>query len=83
MKDIVEANKHIPTEEIKRDIADTLAEIRQMEKEAEHLEATPMGMRETRWNQMRAKSRRSGIQERKEFVERLEVILKSREVEHH
>lgn len=47
---IAERNKHIPAEEIKQDILDTQAEIVQMEKEAEHLEATPMGMREARWS---------------------------------
>lgn len=61
-----------------QDIADTETEIVQMESEAEHLAATPMGMRETRWNHMRAGARRSGIEDRKKFIEKLKAILEYR-----
>lgn len=75
---IAERNKNIPTAEIKQDIIDTETEIAQMEREAEHLEATPMGMRETRWNHIRASGRRFGIEERKRFIEKLQAILEIR-----
>ena len=74
-KKIIEQNKHIPTEEIKRDILETQAEIIQMKKEKEHLIATPMRMKETRWNHMRAEVRDSGIENRKKFIKKLEAIL--------
>lgn len=77
-KELAEKNKHIPTAEIKQDILDTQNEIIQMEKEAEHLEATPMGMRETRWDHIRTSGRRSGIKERKAFIKKLERILEIR-----
>lgn len=76
---LAEQNKHISTAEIRQDISDTLVEIAQMEREAEHLEATPMGMRDARWNHIRASGRHSGIEERRRFVERLEAILEVRE----
>ena len=78
---MAERNKLIPTAEIKQDILDTQNEIIQMEKEAEHLETTPMGMQETRWNHMRASARRTGIEERKAFIKKLEAILEVRKVE--
>lgn len=78
MKKENQKTKHIPTAEIKQDILDTQAEIEQMEREARHLEATPFGMQETRWNHMRAEGRRAGIKERKEFIEKLEAILEIR-----
>ena len=78
IKEIAERNKHIPTAEIKQDILDTQNEINQMEIEADHLEATPMGMQETRWNHMRAEGRWAGIKERKEFIKKLEMILEFR-----
>jgi len=76
--ELAKNNKHIPTKEIKQDILDTQQEIDQMGKEAEHLEAAPMGMRETRLNHMRGGARRSGIEERKIFIEKLEAILEIR-----
>ena len=76
---IVERSKHIPTDEIKQDILDTQNEITQMEKEAEFLASTPMGMQETRWNHMRADARISGIEDRKKFIEKLQAILDFRE----
>ena len=74
-EEIAERNKHIPTEEIKQDILDTQIEIEQMEQEAKYLEATPMGMQETRWNHIRAQGRRAGIERRKQFIKKLEAIL--------
>ena len=75
IEEIAERDKYIPTEEIKQDILDTQIEIEQMEREAKHLEATPMGMQETRWNHIRAQSRRAGIERRKQFIKKLEAIL--------
>src|SRR3990167_2785567 len=66
-----EANAHIPTSEIEQDIRDTEREIAQMEEEAKHLEATPLSMTSARVDHMRASSRWSGIEQRKEFVEKL------------
>ena len=75
IEEIAERNELIPTDEIKQDILDTQNEIFQMEREAKHLEATPMGMAETRWNHIRAEGRRSGIEERRRFIKKLEAIL--------
>ena len=76
---IAESNAHIPTEEILKDIADTEAEIVQMEREAEHYSKTPIGAPTTRLDHMRAAARKSGIEERKEFIKKLRSILKYRE----
>jgi hypothetical protein len=75
---IIADNAHIPTSEIEQDIRDTEEEITTMEKEAEHLEQTPLSMRDARWDHMRASARRTGITERKEFIEKLKVILEAR-----
>lgn len=78
---IAEKNAHIPTSEIEQDILDTELEIAQMEQEAEHLSQTPDSMREARWNHMRASARRTGIQERREFIAKLKQILAERAAE--
>jgi hypothetical protein len=66
-------NDHVPTEEVKKDIADTEAEISQMKREIEGF--TLLG---DRWSLMRADARRTGIKEREEFVTRLNKILAER-----
>ncbi len=78
IKKMINDNKHISIAEIKQDILETEMEIDRMEREATHLAATPMGMRETRWNHMRADARISGIKDRKKFIKKLEIILEAR-----
>ena len=75
---MAENNKHIPTSEIEKDIIDTQREISQMEIKAEHLKATPIGMRGARWDHMRADVLISGIERRKEFIKKLKAILEFR-----
>ena len=79
IKEIAERNAHIPTEEILKDIADTEAEIAQMEQEAEHYSKTPLSAPTARLNHMRSDARRTGIKERKEFIEKLRAILDYRQ----
>lgn len=78
LQKLVNANKHIPTVEIKQDILETQIEIEQMEKEVKHLAETPMEIKEARWNHIRADARKFSIKERKEFIEKLEAILDAR-----
>ena len=66
-------NDHISTEEIEQDIADTWAEINTMEREEKGFRIVG-----DRWSVMRADGRLTGIAERKEFIEKLENILKER-----
>ena len=75
-------NSHIPTSEVEQDIADTEAEIATMEREVEHLEKTPLSMRESKWDHMRASARRIGIEERKKFIEKLKKLLQLRQQKH-
>lgn len=77
----LEANAHISTDEVLRDIADTETEIVQMEREAEHLEKTPLSMRTARLDHLRADARRDGITRRKEFIAKLNRLLDLRGVE--
>lgn len=64
---------HISTAEIQQDIADTLAEIKAMEREEQGLRLIG-----DRMSVFRADARRSGIQERIAFIKKLEAILISR-----
>jgi hypothetical protein len=66
---------HIPTEEIKRDIADTEAEIVTMEREMEGLRLI-----RDRLSHFKADARRDGIQRRQEFISKLKAILTERGV---
>lgn len=66
---------HIPTEEIKKDIADTWAEIRTMEREEAGYRLVG-----DRMSVFRADARRDGVKERQVFIEKLEAILKKRGV---
>ena len=75
---LAEKNKDIPTKVIEQDIADTQAEIAQMEEEAKYLSATPLSMPTERWDHIRADARETGIKERKVFIEQLEAILEVR-----
>ena len=71
---LAEENKHISTEEMKQDIADTQTEIIVMEREIKGFRLIG-----DRWSMMRADSRESGIGKRKEFIEKLEAILEVRQ----
>ena len=79
-KTIADKNKDILTAEIEQDIKDTQAEIVQMESEAKHFEQTPMFSRDARFNDMKARERRSGIEKRKNFIKKLECILEVRKI---
>lgn len=70
------ANKHIPEEEIKRDIADTEAEILQMKREIEGLRLIG-----DRMSNFRADGKVSGIGERQIFIAKLRAILELRQQE--
>lgn len=63
----------IPTEEIRKDIADTEAEIVTMARELEGFRL--LG---DRWSMMRADYRETGIRQRREFVKKLNAILAER-----
>ncbi len=72
---VLERNKHILSETVRQDIADTQAEINQMEKEIKAFRI--LG---DRWSVMRADVREeTRIPERKEFIKKLEYLLALRE----
>ena len=75
---LAKENRHIPTSEIEQDIQDTKMEIKQLTEEADHLEKTPLSMREAKLDHMRASAKRSNIKERQDFIEKLEAILEVR-----
>jgi len=66
-------NEHIPTSEIKQDILDTENEIIRMTREKQAFEL--LG---DRISFMKAHARQTGIKDRKEFILRLQEILKLR-----
>ena len=66
-------NEHIPTSEIKQDILDTEREILQMMREI-----TGFKLIGDRLSIMKAHARQTGIKDRKEFIFRLQEILKLR-----
>lgn len=63
----------IPSDEIRQDIADTIREIEQMEREEKGFRLIG-----DRMSIFKADARRDGIAERKAFVEKLEGILRQR-----
>lgn len=71
-------NEQIPTEEIQNDILATEQEISVLEDEIVHLEATPHTSSALKINFFRASAKRSGIKERKLFIEKLKAILEYR-----
>ena len=73
---LAENNKHIPTEEIEQDILDTQNEIITMKREIKGYRLIG-----DRMSIFRANARESGIRERKEFIEKLEMILAERAIE--
>ncbi len=68
----------IPNTEIEQDIAETEAEIATMKREADFFESTPASAQDYRWNHMRAQARRTGIVQRREFIAKLQDILRYR-----
>jgi hypothetical protein len=72
---IAKNNEHIPTAEILRDRADTLAEIENMQREIKGLRLIG-----DRMSNFKADNREIGIKERREFVRKLGLILKVRGV---
>jgi hypothetical protein len=70
---IAENNKHIPSNEIEQDIRETEAEILIMEKELKGYRAIG-----DRMSHFRANARENGIEDRKEFIEKLKAILEIR-----
>jgi len=71
--ELIEKNKHISTAEIRKDIADTQAEIVVKKREIKGFRL--LG---DRWSMMRADSRESGIKKRENFVKKLKIILEAR-----
>ncbi len=74
----LEKNKHISTVQALEDIGETEREIREMTAEAEHLEATPTTNQNYKLNNYRASARRTGIEDRKKFVENLRELIHAR-----
>lgn len=76
IKEIAAKAAHIPTSEVEKDIADTEAEIFQMERELPgHKILAEAG---DRLADMRYRANRDGIEERKRFVVKLKLILEHR-----
>jgi len=67
------AHAHIPTSEIRQDILDTEREILQMMREI-----TGFELLRDRISLMKAHARQAGIKDRKEFILKLQEILKLR-----
>lgn len=70
---IAKNNKHIPTEEIKQDIADTEAEIL-----IEKREIKALRLLGDRMSILKANSKKSSINERRDFIKNLKIILEVR-----
>jgi D-mannonate dehydratase len=74
-EEILKTNAHIPDSEVWQDIADTEREIEQMTLEAEHLEKTPPTMHDAKMAYIYASARRSGIEGRKQLIEKLRKLM--------
>ena len=72
-KAMAEKNKHIPTQTIRTDIQDTEREIEDLEREVKGLRII-----DDRLSNYRADAKESFIKERKDFIERLWIILEVR-----
>ena len=70
----LERNKHISDEEVRQDIADTEAEIKEYERKIPAYET--LG---DRMSMFRADAMRDGIEKRKVFIQKLKDLLKLRE----
>ena len=68
--------KHIPSDEVIKDIADTKAEIAELERKISTYEI--LG---DRMSMFRADAARGGIRERKEFIKKLKDLLETRQKE--
>lgn len=78
MSEPAKNNAHIPTAEIEQDILDTEREIQTLEREAAHLEVTPHTSSALKMNFFRASAMRTGIRDRKQFIEHCGEILRER-----
>jgi hypothetical protein len=81
-EELLEANKHIPSDEVRQDILDTEKEIEDLVKEIEFLRNTPATSRDYKINNFKADGKQSGIREREKFIELLRSLLCERG-EHH
>jgi hypothetical protein len=72
----MDRNAHIPTEEIEQDIRDTEREITSMRHEIEAFQI--LANQGDRLADMRRRARETGIEERQQFIAKLQGILKSR-----
>ena len=81
ISNLISANAHVSTSEIKKDIIDTENEISLMSQEEAAFLAVPFGSRDYRFSQMKASHRRKGIEEREVFIKKLRTILEYREPE--
>lgn len=70
----IEANAHIPTEEIERDIADTQREITDLEDEERILRRNPIE------NKVRLYMIGGHISSRRTFIEKLQKIIEARKI---
>ena len=70
---IAEQNEHIPTAEVEQDIGDTQREIVVLEREIKGYRLIGDKM-----SCFRADARESGIRERRDFIEKLKIILETR-----
>lgn len=66
-------NDHIPTEEVKQDMADTREEIHNMEREERAFRL--LG---DRMSMFKADARNTGIRQRREFLAKLGLVLETR-----
>lgn len=73
-----EMEDRIPTEEIKKDIQDTVDEIAVLEQKLPAYRTLFEADRQDRMSYMRFKACEFGIKDRKEFVEQLQLILEQR-----
>ena len=69
---------HVPDDEVRRDIADTEAEIRTLEQEVRALELFPPESTDYKMARFRAGGKRLAILERRQFVEKLTELLAAR-----
>lgn len=72
-------SRAIPTEEVRRDLADTEREIDLYERELVAFEAVPYDSPDYRMAQFRASHRRQGIADRRVVADKLRTLLAERE----
>jgi hypothetical protein len=82
IEELLEKNKHIPSDEVKKDIADTELEIEELNKEIKWLRETPQTSKDWKINNFKSDGKEGGIKERQKFIESLRELLCARG-EHH